>query len=76
MLKIMNRQKIIGFNIDLKFFIVIIICVKIENIYDLIKTIHSSQTTVQKVQKKALLSIKCSLSVNKTHSSNYYLPKE
>jgi hypothetical protein len=48
----MNRQKIIAFNIDLKFFIVIIICVKIETIYDLIKTIHSSQTTVQEVQKK------------------------
>jgi hypothetical protein len=76
MLKIMNKQKIIAFNIDLKFFIVIIICVKIETIYDLIKTIHSSQTTVQVIQNKALLSITCSLSVNKTHSPNYYLAKE
>lgn len=69
----MNRQKIIAFNIDSNFFIVIIICVKIETIYELIKTIHSSQTTVQVVQNKALLSITCSLSVTKTHSSNYYL---
>ena len=71
----MNRQKIIAFKIDLKFFLVIIICVKIEPIYDLIKTIHSSQTTVQVVQNKALLSITCSLSVNKTPSSNYCLAK-